>query len=113
MKDSSVYLKLIIDSISKIEKFTSGINKEDFLLDQKTQSAVLMQLTLIGELSNKISEDIKSKIDLPWKDMIGFRNMAVHEYFKLELDRIWKAVQEDIPHLVKEISTYLTVNKLN
>ena len=65
----------------KIADFLVGFNRDKFLKDQKTQSAVIMQLVVIGELAKKLPEEIKSQIDLPWKLMAGFRDFAVHEYF--------------------------------
>lgn len=42
--------------------------------------------------------------------IVGFRNMAVHEYFELDLNQIWVTMQEDIPDLVHKINSYLNVN---
>jgi len=56
VKDNDIYLKLIIESINKIELFVEKINFEEFVNDSKTQSAVLMQFHVIGELAKKIPE---------------------------------------------------------
>ena len=103
MKDDKIYIKNIIYSAQKIETFTKGVSKEEFLNDQMMQSAVILQLALIGEEANKISDATKSKIALPRKEIIGFRNMAVHEYLNLELNIVWDAVEDDIPVLKKEL----------
>ena len=65
MKSDIVYLAQILDAISKIKDFTSNVTHAEFLTDQKTQSAVIMQLALIGELSKRVSKDTQSQIDLP------------------------------------------------
>lgn len=101
MKDDSVYINQIFDSIAKIESFVAGIGRENFDNDQKTQSAVIMQLLLIGEVSKKISESTKKTINLPWKDIAGFRDKAIHNYFDIDLDIIWNTIKLDIP-VVKE-----------
>ena len=104
MKDNSVYINQILDSISKIEQFVSGMTREEFDKDQKTQSAVIMQLMLIGEVSKKISDETKEKIDLPWKDISGFRDNAIHNYFEVDLDIVWNTIQEDIPMLKDKLT---------
>ncbi|HEY4515228.1 MAG TPA: HepT-like ribonuclease domain-containing protein [Candidatus Paceibacterota bacterium] len=71
MKDDSVYTKQILESIGKIESF-------------------------IGEVSKKISAKTKKLIDLPWREIAGFRNMAVHNYFDIDLDIVWDTVTKDI-----------------
>jgi uncharacterized protein with HEPN domain len=104
MKNDQAYLNYILDSIRKIEKYTSGINEKFFKEDELIQSGVLMQLTLIGEISKKISDETKNKIKLPWKDIIGFRDRAIHNYFDMKVNVIWDTVKNDIPILKKELS---------
>ena len=58
MKDDKLYLKYLLDSVRKIESYTSGFDSVSFLKDSKTQSSVIMQMILIGEISGKLSEKI-------------------------------------------------------
>jgi len=107
MKSDDVYLKQILDAVIKIKLFVSGVNSSQFLTDQKTQSAVIMQLALIGELSKKISINTQSQIDLPWKDIAGFRDRAIHDYYQIDLGIVWETISADIPILKKAIEEYL------
>ncbi len=104
MKNDKVYIQQIMDSISKIEAFVVDMDKSQFLNDQKTQSAVIMQLTLIGEISKKISETVKDSTNLPWKSIASFRDRAIHDYFGMDLDIVWDTVISDIPILKKVLS---------
>lgn len=112
MKDNNVYLKNIIDKAQEAIQFCQNMTKDSFLLDGKTQSAVIMKLIVIGEEAKKVPEEVISKIDLPWRMIIGFRNFAVHEYFNVNLERIWDTAQNDLPSLITKISGYLENNKL-
>ena len=107
MKSDDVYLKQVLDAVIKIKLFVSGVNSSQFLTDQKTQSAVIMQLALIGELSKKISINTQSQIDLPWKDIAGFRDRAIHDYYQIDLGIVWETISADIPILKKAIEEYL------
>ncbi len=107
MKDSNIYLKNILDKANEAVKYCEGMSEKDFLDDGKTQSAVIMKLIVIGEEAKKLPEEIKSAIDLPWKMIAGFRNMAVHEYFDIDLSQIWNTIQMDIPDLISKIEHYL------
>ncbi|OGZ74115.1 MAG: hypothetical protein A2908_03460 [Candidatus Staskawiczbacteria bacterium RIFCSPLOWO2_01_FULL_38_12b] len=89
----------MLDSIRKIELFVNGIDKENFSENQLVQSAVIMQLTLIGEVSKKISSDLKEKVALPWKEIAGFRDKAIHNYFDINLDVVWDTISIDLPPL--------------
>ncbi len=99
MKNDQVYIDQILDSIAKIELFIKDVNKENFLTNSLVQSGVIMQLTLIGEVSKRISDDLKKKIDLPWKDIAGFRDKAIHNYFDINLDIVWDTIATDLPQL--------------
>lgn len=103
MKDDIVYVQQILESIAKIESFASGLDRERFIVDAKTQSAVIMQLTLIGEVAKKVSPKTKESVNLPWKDIAGFRDQAIHNYFEIDLDVVWDTVITDIPLLKKEL----------
>lgn len=99
MKYDKVYIDQILDAVRKIQTFTAGIDAPKFHADEKTQSAVILQLVLIGEIAKQISEPTKTEIDLPWKEIIGFRDRAIHNYFGIDLEIVWQTVQDDIPQL--------------
>jgi len=56
-----------------------------FLQDRKTQSAVILQLALIGEFAKRVSAPVRASIDIPWKAIAGFRDRAIHDYFQIDL----------------------------
>jgi uncharacterized protein with HEPN domain len=106
MKTEKFYIDFMLDSIQKIEDYTNGITEEMFLDNQEKQSAIILQLILIGETSKKLSEETINKMDLPWKQIAGFRNMAIHDYTNLNLDIVWKAVKNRIPELKARLLEY-------
>jgi uncharacterized protein with HEPN domain len=60
--------------------------------------AVIRNLEIIGEAAKNLPQDIKDKYpDVPWKRMIGLRNIAVHEYFGVDLSIIWEVVTKNLP----------------
>lgn len=106
MKDDKVYIRQMLDAVRKIELFTANMNRVSFGADEKTQSAVIMQLMLIGEISKKISAQTKTSIDLPWKDISGFRDKAVHDYFEMDLDVVWNTIIADLPVLKSKLQNF-------
>lgn len=103
MKKDSVYISQMLESAGKIHSFIGTMNRDEFLRDQKTQSAVIMQLALIGELAKKVSEPTKAKISLPWKDIAGFRDRAIHDYYQVDLDIVWSTASSDLIVLEKAL----------
>ena len=92
MDRDDAYLAQMRDTVRKVKSYTDGITREEFLNDEKTQSAVTMQLILIGELSKKLSIITKERINLPWRKMAGLRDIAVHDYFSLDTEAIWDTI---------------------
>lgn len=110
-KNDSAYLFLMLESFSKIKNFTKNMSEKDFLNDNKTQSAVIMQLQIIGELAKKVPDKLKNIIDIPWKNIVGFRDMISHDYFSLDLLTVWHTIKESAPKAEAEIQKYTGVVK--
>lgn len=111
MKDDRVYLEQILECIKNIRDFTAGTDSAAFLRDRKTQSAVILQLALIGELAKRVSHAVKSEIDVPWKQISGFRDRAIHDYFQIDLQIAWDTIALDLEPLSAALNDYLTPKK--
>ncbi|MEK7509352.1 MAG: HepT-like ribonuclease domain-containing protein [Patescibacteria group bacterium] len=107
MKDSNAYIDLTIAACKKVTEYITGMSMEQFLADSKTQSAVIMQLQIIGEMSKKVPTHIREHIDVPWSMIVGLRNIISHEYFMLELGTIWNIASRDVPELETKLHEYL------
>lgn len=98
----------IVDAISKIERYVSGLNFEQFRDDQKTVDAVVRNLEVIGEAVRHLSAgDENLPGDIPWTDIAGMRNVLVHEYFGIDLHIIWHTVVDDLPALKAQVQRLL------
>lgn len=107
MKDDRVYLLHVRDAIGRILSYTTE-GKQAFLADGKTQDAVVRNLEVIGEAAKRISGDLKSRhADIPWKRMAGMRDKMIHEYFGVDLEIVWAAVERDLPALRVSVNTIL------
>lgn len=110
-KDNSAYLLLMRDAFGKIQDFTVGMSFDQFSTDSKTQSAVIMQLQVIGELAKRMPEEIKDAIAIPWKEMAGLRDIVAHDYFKLDLVSVWETVEKHIPEVKTRVSEFIEKSK--
>ena len=94
------YIEDIIGALSKSTKFIAGMEYEDFIRDDKTVFATVRAIEVIGEAVKNIPEDVKKEYpEIPWRDMAGMRDKLIHEYFGVDLRRVWKTVEEEIPPL--------------
>ena len=83
-------LSAIIDSCSKIEKFTNDISDADaFFADEKTFDAILMNFVLIGKAVARLTNELKKKeTQIPWTRIKGFRNIVAHDYFGVDAEEV-------------------------
>lgn len=99
-RDIGLYLDDILESIQKIQEYTQGLTEEQFSRNTATQDAVLRRLAIIGEAVKHLPKDLREKYEqIPWKQIAGARDIFVHEYFGVGMERVWKTVQEELPAL--------------
>ena len=108
LKDNHIFLQHILESIDLIQKHTKGISLEYFTKSWPLINASIRRIEIIGEAANKISSDFKNKHkEIPWRDIIGMRNVLIHEYFDVDEVEVWKTIKTDLPKLKKLISKIL------
>jgi uncharacterized protein with HEPN domain len=104
MTRDEAYLLDILIASRKILQFIEGVNREQFDRDELLQNALIRMLEVIGEAARSISEDTKgAHAAIPWRQMIGMRHRLVHEYFRIDLERVWETAQRDIPELLRQV----------
>ena len=106
------YLQDMLDSIAAIEAFIEGISIDDFKQDRKTIFAVTRAIEIIGESVKNIPEPFRSKYpDVPWRAMAGMRDKLIHQYFRMDIDVLWKTTQQDVPQLKALITRVIELEK--
>lgn len=103
-RSAELLLEDILESIQKIQKFTKGMSFDKFINDDKTVDAVIRNFEIIGEASNRLSEEFKENHEeIDWVRIKGFRNRIVHDYFGIDHSIVWKIIKGYIPELAKAV----------
>lgn len=103
-KDARIYLEDILECIEKIREYTREMDLDEFIQNSSMQDAVLRRFEIIGEAVKHLPEDLKAQYPkVPWKEIAGMRDVLIHEYAGVHIDRVWRAIEKDIPVLRKEI----------
>jgi uncharacterized protein with HEPN domain len=99
VKDDRVYLKHILRCIARIEEYTGG-GRASFFTSHLIQDGVLRNVQTLAESSQHLSEGVKaSQSSVDWKGLAGFRNVLVHDYLGIDLELVYRAVEQDVPKL--------------
>lgn len=103
-KDVKIFLEHILESISLIEEYVKDKDKSDFLESPQLQDSVIRRVEIIGETIKNIPDEVKETHSIiPWKKIVGMRDILIHQYFGVDLNLTWKVIEKDIPELKKQI----------
>jgi uncharacterized protein with HEPN domain len=104
-RDFRLYCEDILDSGKAILQFVTGMSFGEFCKDRKTYSAVIREFEVIGEAVGKLPEELKQQHpNVQWQDIKDFRNLLIHEYFGVDLEIIWKIIEDDLPLLLADVA---------
>ena len=101
-----IRLKHILDAIDEISSYLITADLPAFLENSMMRFACIKQMEIIGEASNHLSSELKSKFsDVEWAQIVGMRNVFTHEYFGIDFSIVWEIIKNDIPELREKIET--------
>ncbi len=107
MRHYRLYIQDILDSTKKIQSYTNKLTKDKFIRNSLVVDAVARNLEIIGEASKRIPADIRRQIpDIPWKKIIGLRNMLIHEYAGIDKEIIWDIIENKLDLLAKHLKPF-------
>jgi uncharacterized protein with HEPN domain len=103
-----IRLQHIIDAIEEIQKYLTSVDLPSFLENSMMRFACIKQMEIIGEASNHVTIELKTKFsDIEWAQIIGMRNVFAHEYFGIDSNLVWEIIKNDIPELKVRIEYIL------
>ncbi len=105
-RDAKLFIEDILDCILKIESYTEGVDFDTFLSSEIIKDAVERNIEIIGEAAKYIPENIKQKYpELPVSDMIGMRNIIIHNYLGVNDESLWATIKDAIPQIKPVLET--------
>src|SRR5579859_5044728 len=108
MRDERAYLQDVLDSIDKVARFLGKLTLEEFLGDEKTQSAVIREIEVIGEAARRLPQESRDRFTaVPWDDLIHLRNFYIHAYHGVQDERVWRVASNRLPRIRRSVERLL------
>jgi uncharacterized protein with HEPN domain len=108
MKDDKLYLIHIDECLERTESYIKDIDKKAFMDSTLIQDAVVRNLQVMSESTQRLSDNLKEDHpEIDWFKIAGFRNVLVHDYLGVDIERIWTILEKELPTLRKAIKKML------
>lgn len=103
-----LYVVDMLRAIDKIGRFTEGLDLASFSDSEMVVDAVLKNLEVLGEAARNVPDEVRNAHpEIPWKRIVGLRNIVAHAYFGVDLENVWKIVGENVPEVRPSVEALL------
>jgi uncharacterized protein with HEPN domain len=103
----TLYLRHILDAMEKIERYAQ-VGHDEFVAESLRHDAVIRQLEIVGEAAKRLSPQVLSRSpEVPWRQVAGMRDVLIHDYMGVDLERVWNVVQQDLPSMRRAVEELL------
>jgi len=107
MRDDRERLQDIRDATAQIQKYTIR-GREACERDELIQTWIVHHLLVLGEAARALSPELLARYpQVPWSDIVGFRNILIHEYFRIDRSIVWSVVERNLPDLNTQVNAIL------
>jgi uncharacterized protein with HEPN domain len=98
----------MLDAAEKAETFLGDLPFDEFAGNDEKVFAVIRALEIIGEAAKQIPDDLRTQYtEIPWRTLAGMRDVLIHQYFGVNLPRIYATVRKDLPALRTHLARML------
>ena len=103
-REDEIRLRHMLEAAQEAVSFARGRTREDLGADRQLVLSVIMDIAILGEAASRISDAAREQSpEIPWDEIINMRNRLIHAYFDINLDIVWRTLQEDLPGLISLI----------
>ena len=112
MRRETLYLQDIVEACDLLGTFLAGMDASAFMASELHKAAALQKLAVIGEAAARLPQEFRERYpEVEWRDIVAFRNIAVHAYFSVQWDIVWATAHDDVSVLQSQVLQILQKEK--
>ena len=101
MERDRIYFLDMVEAARLAVSYVEGVSEAAFLEDTQLQDAVIRRLEIVGEAARRVSAATRHSLpEVPWMEVVGMRNLVIHEYDDVDLNIVWDTVRNHLPPLI-------------
>ena len=99
-----IFLMHIVDALKETIEFTNGVETTEFLESKLLVRAVTSSFEIAGEATKNLTMEFRdAHPEVKWREMAGFRDVLIHQYFGIDLPNVWEVVANFIPETLPKL----------
>ena len=103
-RDDEIRLRHMLDAACEAVSFAQGRIRGDLEIDRQLVLSLVKDIEIVGEAAAQVTEAARVELpEIPWQEIVAMRNRLVHAYFSINLNIVWRTVQEDLPALIAQL----------
>ncbi len=108
LERDAAHLWDMLDAAKRVAEFSKGLGLDVLLADERTRFAIERALEIVGEAARRVSKETAAQHpEIPWKGIIGFRNVLAHKYGAIDYRRLYTVVEDGVPALIVALENIL------
>lgn len=110
--DDKIRLRHMLDAAREAASFAAGRTRAGLDRDRQLAMALVKEIEIIGEAANQIGASTRAEIpSIPWRAVINMRHRLVHIYYDINLNVLWKTIEEDLPPLIAALEKVVSTEE--
>jgi uncharacterized protein with HEPN domain len=100
-RDDRIRMRHMLDAAREAVGFARARTRADLETDRMLALSLVKEVEIVGEAAGRVSEITRAQLPtIPWADIVAMRNRLIHAYFDINLEILWRTVQDDLPPLI-------------
>jgi uncharacterized protein with HEPN domain len=108
MSRDDAHLVDVLRAAQSIQRFVAGVTRTQFIANEEKYEAVCRKFEIMGEAARHLAPVTLAALpDVPWRKIVGMRNILIHDYGQVDLDIVWDTAHHHLPGLIVRINSHL------